>query len=78
MRTTLLVQDGPIGGDCTFTGCVPSKAVIAAANAGASFAEAMAHAARSVEVIAATEDADVLRGEGIDVARGTGPVHRRP
>ena len=68
--STVLVQDGPIGGDCTFTGCVPSKAVIAAANAGASFTEAMANAARSVEVIAATEDADVLRGEGIDVIEG--------
>ena len=68
--STVLVQDGPIGGDCTFTGCVPSKAVIAAANAGASFTEAMANATRSVEVIAATEDADVLRGEGIDVIEG--------
>jgi pyruvate/2-oxoglutarate dehydrogenase complex dihydrolipoamide dehydrogenase (E3) component len=64
---TLLVQDGPLGGDCTFTGCVPSKAVIAAANAGASFSEAMTNAARAVEHIAATETADVLRGEGIDV-----------
>jgi pyruvate/2-oxoglutarate dehydrogenase complex dihydrolipoamide dehydrogenase (E3) component len=68
--TTLLVQDGPIGGDCTFTGCVPSKAVIAAANAGASFTEAMANAASVVDEIAATEDADVLRGEGIDVIDG--------
>jgi pyruvate/2-oxoglutarate dehydrogenase complex dihydrolipoamide dehydrogenase (E3) component len=66
----VLVQDGPIGGDCTFTGCVPSKSVIAAANAGASFAAAMANAARSIEVIAATESADVLRAEGIEVIEG--------
>jgi pyruvate/2-oxoglutarate dehydrogenase complex dihydrolipoamide dehydrogenase (E3) component len=26
--TTLLVSDGPPGGDCTFTGCVPSKTLI--------------------------------------------------
>jgi pyruvate/2-oxoglutarate dehydrogenase complex dihydrolipoamide dehydrogenase (E3) component len=39
---TALVQDGPLGGDCTFTGCVPSKALLAAAARGASFKEAMA------------------------------------
>jgi pyruvate/2-oxoglutarate dehydrogenase complex dihydrolipoamide dehydrogenase (E3) component len=68
--STLLVQDGPLGGDCTFTGCVPSKAVIAAANAGASFSEALANAAHAIETIAATEDAEVLRGEGVDVIDG--------
>jgi pyruvate/2-oxoglutarate dehydrogenase complex dihydrolipoamide dehydrogenase (E3) component len=68
--TTLMIQDGPIGGDCTFTGCVPSKAVIAAAAAGASFTEAMDRADRAIEVIAATENADVLRSEGIDVIDG--------
>jgi pyruvate/2-oxoglutarate dehydrogenase complex dihydrolipoamide dehydrogenase (E3) component len=67
---TLLVQDGPLGGDCTFTGCVPSKAVIASANAGASFTEAMANAAQAIERIAATENADVFRAEGIDVIDG--------
>ena len=23
-KRVALVQDGPVGGDCTFTGCVPS------------------------------------------------------
>jgi pyruvate/2-oxoglutarate dehydrogenase complex dihydrolipoamide dehydrogenase (E3) component len=68
--STLLVQDGPIGGDCTFTGCIPSKAVIAAAAAGASFTEAMARADAAVATLAATEDAGVLRSEGIDVIDG--------
>ena len=67
---TLMVQDGPVGGDCTFSGCVPSKSLIEAAQRGASFAEAMAHVARSIDTIAATETADVLRGEGIEVLEG--------
>ena len=39
---TLLVSEGEIGGECTFTGCVPSKTLIAAAARGATFAEAIA------------------------------------
>ena len=30
---TLLVSEGEIGGECTFTGCVPSKTLIEAAAA---------------------------------------------
>jgi pyruvate/2-oxoglutarate dehydrogenase complex dihydrolipoamide dehydrogenase (E3) component len=67
---TLLVQDGPLGGDCTFTGCVPSKAVIAAANAGASFSEAMTRAADTVAAIAATETPAILEAEGVEVLDG--------
>ena len=66
----VIVQDGPVGGDCTFTGCVPSKALLAAAGAGAGFNEAMARVHRAVERIAATEDAAALATEGIDVADG--------
>jgi len=39
---TLLVSEGEIGGECTSTGCVPSKTLIEAAARGASFTEAMA------------------------------------
>lgn len=66
----LLVNDGPIGGDCTFTGCVPSKTLLAAAAQGASFDEAMARVAATVDHIAATESATVLRAEGIAVRDG--------
>lgn len=69
-KKVLLIQDGPIGGDCTFTGCVPSKALIAAAARGDSFETAMAGVRRAVEQVAATETAEVFRGEGIEVIEG--------
>ncbi|MEX1009406.1 MAG: FAD-dependent oxidoreductase [Acidimicrobiia bacterium] len=69
---TVLVHDGPIGGDCTFTGCVPSKALIEAAARGATFVEAFAAVHRAVETIARTETADVLEAEGITVLAGRG------
>lgn len=67
---TLMVQDGPVGGDCTFTGCVPSKTLIEAAGRGEGFGAAIAAVHAAVERIAATETADVLRREGIDVIAG--------
>jgi pyruvate/2-oxoglutarate dehydrogenase complex dihydrolipoamide dehydrogenase (E3) component len=66
----LLVQDGPTGGDCTFTGCVPSKAVIEAANRGQSFDQAFESARRAIRTIAASEDDHALHAEGIEVRHG--------
>jgi pyruvate/2-oxoglutarate dehydrogenase complex dihydrolipoamide dehydrogenase (E3) component len=72
-----LVSDGPIGGDCTFTGCIPSKTLIESAARGDGFATAMEQVRTTVAAVAATETADVLRAEGIDVveerARWLGP-----
>ena len=68
--SVVIVQDGPLGGDCTFTGCVPSKALLAAAAQHNSFDEAMARVHAAVDHIAATEDAAALAREGIDVIAG--------
>ena len=65
-----LVTDSAPGGDCTFTGCVPSKTLLAAARDGLSFTEAMARVRATVEHIAATESADVLRSRGVTVIEG--------
>lgn len=64
---TLLITDGPPGGDCTFTGCVPSKTLLSAARAGEGFAAAMARVHDTVARIAATETSDVLRAHGTRV-----------
>ena len=65
-----MVTDSAPGGDCTFTGCVPSKTLLAAARDGLDFAEAMARVRATVEHIAATESAEVLRAEGATVIEG--------
>jgi pyruvate/2-oxoglutarate dehydrogenase complex dihydrolipoamide dehydrogenase (E3) component len=67
---TLLVAEGEIGGECTFTGCVPSKTLIETAARGASFTDATAAVREAVAAIAATETAEVLARRGIEVVRG--------
>ena len=66
----LLIQDGDIGGDCTFLGCVPSKTLIAAAARRDPFSEAMHAVRRAIERVAASENDEVFRREGIDVLHG--------
>jgi pyruvate/2-oxoglutarate dehydrogenase complex dihydrolipoamide dehydrogenase (E3) component len=68
---TLIVSEGPLGGECTFTGCVPSKALIEAAERRESFAGAMRAVTTAVERIAATEDDAVLAREGVTVLHGS-------
>lgn len=65
-----LVSDSAPGGDCTFTGCVPSKTLLAAARDGFGFTEAMVRVRATIKHIAATESADVLRAEGVTVIEG--------
>jgi pyruvate/2-oxoglutarate dehydrogenase complex dihydrolipoamide dehydrogenase (E3) component len=65
--TVALVSSGPLGGDCTFYGCVPSKTLIEAAAQGLDFAAAADRVRATVARIAGTENAEVLRAEGIEV-----------
>ncbi len=67
-KSVVLVTDSPPGGDCTFTGCVPSKTLLG--SRGVTFAEAMERVHRVIEEIAADESAEVLRSEGIEVVMG--------
>jgi pyruvate/2-oxoglutarate dehydrogenase complex dihydrolipoamide dehydrogenase (E3) component len=68
--SVFLVTEGPPGGECTFTGCVPSKTLIADAARGVAFGDAIRRVRATVEAIAGSEDEEVLRSEGIQVARG--------
>ena len=65
-----LVTDSPPGGDCTFTGCIPSKTLLAAARDGLDFAGAMARVRTTVAHIASTESVEVLEAEGVTVIEG--------
>lgn len=73
-RSVVLVTDGPPGGDCTFTGCVPSKTLLAARHLP--FDQAIARVHGTVAAVAAEESVDVLRAEGMDVALGRAIVTR--
>jgi len=66
----LMVTDGPLGGDCTFTGCVPSKTLIEAAAQHLPFPGAAQRVRDAITTIAATESAEALRAEGIHTVRG--------
>lgn len=72
--SVVLVAEGPLGGDCTHTGCVPSKTLLAAAARGRTFADAMTDVRAAVERIAATEDEAALGRAGVRVARGRGEL----
>lgn len=65
-----LISAGRVGGECTFTGCVPSKTLIEQAARGASLDEAIKSVRDAVAHVAAAETPDVLAGEGIDVLHG--------
>lgn len=70
--SVVMVTEGPPGGDCTFTGCVPSKTLLASSFLG--FPRAMARVRESVASIAADENEAVLEREGIEVVRGRAVV----
>jgi pyruvate/2-oxoglutarate dehydrogenase complex dihydrolipoamide dehydrogenase (E3) component len=69
-KRAALVTDSPIGGDCTWTGCVPSKTLISAAAQGLDFTAAMRRVRETIRSVAATEGADVLEAEGVTVIAG--------
>jgi pyruvate/2-oxoglutarate dehydrogenase complex dihydrolipoamide dehydrogenase (E3) component len=76
-RSVVMVTDGEPGGDCTFTGCVPSKTLLESGDL--EFTQAMDRVRATVSEIAADESSEVLAREGIEVVLGRavicGPSH---
>jgi len=67
--SVVLFEKGEMGGDCLNFGCVPSKALIAAAAKGWDFARAMAHVSSTIETIAPVDSQERFEGLGVTVIR---------
>ena len=65
-----LIERGVMGGECLNYGCVPSKALLAAARGGADWRHAQARIRAAVNAIAPADSAERYSGLGCTVLRG--------
>ncbi len=69
-KKVLLVEREHMGGECTNTGCVPSKALLHAAKKGMSGSDAFSYVRNVVDSILAEETPETFQNLGIDVVMG--------
>jgi pyruvate/2-oxoglutarate dehydrogenase complex dihydrolipoamide dehydrogenase (E3) component len=73
-RSVLAVEAGRVGGECAYVACLPSKALLRCAAAGASWAEAVAHRDAASDHRDDTGAANALEKDGVRLIRGRGRV----
>ncbi len=67
----VLIERGEMGGECLNAGCVPSKALLAAARGGKNFAEAKLLVQQAITAIAPVDSAERYTALGATVIKGT-------
>jgi pyruvate/2-oxoglutarate dehydrogenase complex dihydrolipoamide dehydrogenase (E3) component len=68
----VLIEGHRMGGDCLNFGCVPSKALLAAAARGATWDEAQANVRRAIAAIEPHDSQERFEGLGVQVIRAFG------